>query len=301
MRTLPGCIPCLVQMAITTAKMGGAKDPELLEAARAAARGLSEADFRRPAPYFSEPILKRVYAIIQNPDPFLKAKSDSNKIGARLADELARPFVNAGNSDKDRVLRGIRAAIAGNVADYAVDPELGGSEEGKIRSAFKLEFSVNDFEAFYEKLLRSKNILFLCDNAGEVAFDRVLIEEFSRLGKKTVVAVKSGPALNDALMADALEVGLDKSPSVSLIATGQSRMGIDLESAGPEFQSAWAGSELVLAKGQANFESLAGVNGKIFFLTLVKCKALEAALGLKKGGAVFMAGKTFNEQFGFID
>jgi hypothetical protein len=202
---------------------------------------------------------------------------------------------------KARIFRGIRASIAGNVADYAVDPELAGNEEKKLREAFKLKFSMSDFEKFYSRLKSAQNILVICDNAGEIAFDRVLIEEFSRLGKRTAVAVKSGPALNDALRDDALQVGLDKVPNTRIITTGQNRMGIDLKSASPALKSAWQSADLVLAKGQANFESLAGWNDKLFFLTMIKCRTLEAELGIKKGSAIFISGGTFNEKFGVSD
>lgn len=306
MRMIPGCVPCLVQMAITAAGMGGGDRGALLEAARAALKILSEADYRYPAPYFSEPILKKVYALINDPDPFVKAKRDADRISLKLADELARPFVESAGDDQDRVLRAIRASIAGNIADYAVVPDLAGREEELLREAFDLEFALFDFQKFYERFMSAKNILFLCDNAGEVAFDRVLIEEFSRRGKITAVAVKAGPALNDALMDDAIAVGLDKIKNVGLLTTGQARMGLDLESAGPEFQSAWQNADLIVTKGQANFESLAACagssrtdkNGALFFLTMIKCKALEQELGIKKGSAIFISGETFNERFG---
>jgi len=298
MRMIPGCVPCLVQMAITTARMGNADEDTLLEAGRAALKILADADYSHPAPHFSEPILKKVYALIHDPDPFAKAKRDANRVSLKLAEELARPYLEEARDDRDRVFRGIRASIAGNIADYAVEPDLAGREEEFIREAFELEFSMLDFEKFYGRLKTAKKILFVCDNAGEIAFDRVLVEEFSRLGKKTWVAVKSGPALNDALLEDAVEAGLDKVADVELIETGQSRMGIDLESAGREFKSAWKNADLIISKGQANFESLAGKNRKLFFLTMIKCKALEQKLGLKKGSAIFISGETYNEQFG---
>jgi len=294
---IPGCIPCLVQMAVTTARATKADDKKVLESARAALKILSEGDFKNPAPYFSAPILQKVCAIIRNQDPFKDAKATSNRIGLRLADELARPYLAQAKDDRDRLLRSLRASIAGNISDYAVNPDLAGKEEDKIREAFNLEFSLLDFDRFYDRLSRSKQVLFLCDNAGEIAFDRVLIEEFLAAGKRVTAAVKAGPALNDALLEDAAQVGLDKIEGVELITTGQAMMGIDLSEAGPQLKSAWLKADLILAKGQANFESLAGLNGKIFFLTMIKCKALEAELGLKKGSAIFISGETFNEQF----
>ena len=112
------------------------------------------------------------------------------------------------------------------------------------------------------------------------------------MGKAVAVAVKSGPALNDALMADAREVGLDRIAGVHLLETGQAMMGVDVASASREFKAAFRKADLVLAKGQANFECLAGKGGKIFLLTLIKCQALEEALGLKKGSAIFASAES---------
>ena len=125
------------------------------------------------------------------------------------------------------------------------------------------------------------------------------MEEFDRLGKTVTVTVKGGPALNDALMDDAREVGMDQVENVSVVSTGQAMMGIDLDRASGEVRKAWAEADLILAKGQANFESLAGRNGRLYFLTMIKCKTLEGELGLPKGSAIFISGETFNDKFGF--
>ncbi len=287
MKMIPGCIPCLVKMSITTAKIGAGSEDQIYRSAKAALRILLEGNLNLPAPYFSAPILREVERILKKKDPFLNPKRLSNQAGVKLAKELGRPYVEKGKGEKDRVFRAIRAAIAGNIADYAVVPDLEGNLEDKLREAFNLEFSWLDFDRFWKRLAKATYILYVCDNAGEVAFDRILIEELSKLGKKITVSVKSGPALNDALMGDAVEVGLDRVDSIKLITTGQAMMGIDLKSAGKRFQKAFDQADLVLAKGQANFECLAGKDRKIFFLTLIKCRTLEEKLGLKKGSAIF--------------
>jgi len=291
MKMLPGCIPCLVKMSITTARIGRGNQDQIYRSAKAALKILHQGDFNFPAPYFSAPILRAVEGVLKSKDPFEHPKRISNQAGIKLAKELGIPYVEKGRDQKERIFRALRASIAGNIADYAVVPDLEGKIEDKLREAFKLEFSWLDFERFLQKLAKARKVLYICDNAGEIAFDRILIEELSKLGKKVMVSVKSGPALNDALMADALMVGLDRIDGVKLITTGQAMMGVDLKSAGKEFQQAFKEADLILAKGQANFECLAGRDGKIFFLTLIKCQALEEKLGLKKGSAIFASGE----------
>jgi len=291
---LAGCLPCLVRLAITTARMGKADERAKLESARKAMEVLTQADYSYPAPFYSAKILSEAHKIIGADDPFLFAKRVSNQIGLKLAKEFAYPYLAEVSEQKERIFRAVKVAIAGNVVDYAVEPDLGDKIGEKIQEAFGLEFSWLDFENFCQKLKKAQEILYLCDNAGEIAFDRILIEELVNLGKKVKVAVKAGPALNDALLGDALEVGLDKVKGAELITTGQAMMGLDLERAGKELKSAWNEAELILAKGQANFECLAGRNGKPFFLTLIKCQALEEELGLKKGSAIFVSGEFVN-------
>ena len=125
------------------------QDPDAtkhLESARAALKILCEADYSKPAPFFSEAILQSVYRIVQDPDPFKAAKSSSNRIAMKLAQELARPLIARARDDKQRLFLALRAAIAGNISDYAVVPDLKGNEEEKIREAFNLEFALLDFE-----------------------------------------------------------------------------------------------------------------------------------------------------------
>jgi len=285
-------------MAITTAKMGKGDERAKLESARKAMEVLAQADYSYPAPFYSAKILGEVHKIIGIDDPFLSAKRMSNQIGLKLAKEFAYPYLAQSSEQKERIFRAVKVAIAGNVVDYAVEPDLGDKTGEKIREAFGLEFSWLDFENFYQALEKAQKILYLCDNAGEIAFDRILIEELVNFGKKVKVAVKAGPALNDALLEDALEVGLGELKGVELITTGQAMMGLYLERAGKELKSAWNEADLILAKGQANFECLAERNGKPFFLTLIKCQTLEEELGLQKGSAIFASGELVNGKTG---
>ena len=129
---------------------------------------------------------------------------------------------------------------------------------------------------------RARDILFLADNAGELVFDRLLLELLPR--EKITVVVKGGPAINDALRADAQVAGLEG--LVALTDTGCDGAGIVLEACSPEFQRRFARADLIIAKGQANFESLDGCQKDIFFLFKVKCPVVARHIGYPVGNLV---------------
>ena len=137
-------------------------------------------------------------------------------------------------------------------------------------------------DGFFAAAERATDILFLADNAGELVFDRLLIELLPR--QKITVAVKGGPAINDALRADAQVAGLEG--LVAVMDTGSDGAGIVLEACSLEFQRRFARADLIIAKGQANFESLDGCGQNIFFLFKGKCPVVARHIGPAVGSLV---------------
>jgi uncharacterized protein with ATP-grasp and redox domains len=121
-------------------------------------------------------------------------------------------------------------------------------------------------------------ILYLADNAGETVLDRILIET---LDKPVTYAVKSFPIINDALFEDAIAAGIDQVAAIRQ--TGSNCPGTVLHTCTDEFFRYYEEADLVLSKGQGNYEALSDENRSIFFLLKVKCKLvsrqLEAPLG----------------------
>ena len=292
MRLFPSCIPCLLQMVITACRAGNASDDKIFSALKKALSYLSEIDYSQPAPDYSQPILEYVSQVLGEPDPFLEIKKRSNQIGIKLASELALPFLEKATSEKDRLIRALKISLAGNIVDYAILPDINADIETRLAQALDVKFARLELEDFLVQLDRSPKILFLCDNAGEIAFDKILIQELNKKAKEIIVAVKSGPALNDALLEDAIEVGLDKIDKVKVITTGQARMGLDFEKMGAELKQLWEEADIIIAKGQANFECLFDKGLGIYFLTLIKCAPLSRYLGVEKGSAIFARGET---------
>ena len=135
-------------------------------------------------------------------------------------------------------------------------------------------------------------VLILADNAGEIAFDCLLCEQLTRLGKRVTVAVRGAPTLNDATIVDAREVGLPEVAEV--ITTGSDHPGVLLSKCSQDFRRHFQDADLVISKGMGNFEGLSGEVGPIFFLLKAKCAPVARALGVEVGGLV-LAGPGLTE------
>lgn len=176
----------------------------------------------------------------------------------------------------DKLEAALRVSALGNILD-AGNPNSY-DLEGEISRLFSAPLRGSSFDLFKEKLVRAPSLLFLADNAGETVFDRVLIET---LDLPVNYAVKSGPALDDALLEDARQAGL--ADLTTLLETGTSYPGTYLPSCSPSFQEIFQNAPLIIAKGQANYETLSEVDQDLFFLLIVKCEVIGGDLGLPVG------------------
>jgi hypothetical protein len=137
-------------------------------------------------------------------------------------------------------------------------------------------------KAFSKAIGEARSILFLADNAGEILFDRELLAQLP-LGA-VAVGVRGQAVLNDATAVDAQRAGLGD--FCEIIPNGSDAPGTLLPDCSPEFRRAFAAADLIIAKGQGNYESLAGLNQHIFFLFQIKCEVLRKALNLPVGSLI---------------
>lgn len=237
-----------------------------------------------PAENSSKAILK-AYEMIGAEDPFEKAKKESNDLALSLYPRV-KSIVN---DSEDSLYQALKVAVAGNIIDLGINRNY--DIDAALQHSLETGFSKDDYGRFIRKLENTKEILFLGDNAGEIVFDKILAEELVQKGKKVTYAVKEGPILNDATASDAVYVGMDK--LVEIITTGSNFLGVSLKRASEAFLNKLKTAELILSKGQANFESLESeeiVRGKIFFLLKIKCyDVVGRVAGAEFGDVVFMA------------
>ncbi len=239
-------------------------DPEVHEQIiRDVLHWAGEMDLDQSPPAMVQRIHRRLREITGVDDPYREAKDRLNHIALELIPALKIEVESA----SDPLLVAVRLAIAGNVIDMGINGNL---TEADVRLAVNqalIEPFFGEQDKFRQALAKARSILYLADNAGEIAFDRLLVEQISP--KRVTFVVRGAPVINDATLADAQAVGLDK--IVEVIDNGSDAPGTILNDCHQEFQRRYANTDLIIAKGQGNYESLNNEPGNLFFLFKVKC------------------------------
>jgi hypothetical protein len=272
------CLPCFVSQGLSVARMA-TSDPRVQEQiVRETLCRASQADLTQSPPLFGGSLRQWVRELTGQADPYLAVKQESNRLALALLPAWRERLRTAANPR----LTAVKMAIAGNVIDYGMNGDLTAETiPAELESSFAGPFH-GDVAEFFAAAERATEILFLADNAGELVFDRLLLELLPR--EKITVVVKGGPAINDALRADATVAGLDG--WVAVTDTGDDGAGVELAACSPEFRRRFARADLIIAKGQANFESLDGSGQNIFFLFKVKCAVVGQYIGQAVGTLV---------------
>ena len=150
-------------------------------------------------------------------------------------------------------------------------------------------FDDNQMEGFKEAISQAEEILYLADNAGEIVFDRLLIEQLPM--DRVTVVVKGEPVINDATLQDAVVAGLDK--IVEVTDNGSDAPGTILESCSQSFINHFDKADLVIAKGQGNYETLSDVDKNIFFILKAKCPVISRNIGCEVGEMILRRSDKF--------
>jgi uncharacterized protein with ATP-grasp and redox domains len=278
-RTHLDCYPCFVRQAIAAARMSGADAVAQQHAVRTALELLGEVDGGQEPPRIADRLHAALRAELGDGDPYLAHK----EAATRAALELYPWLVERVAAAQDPLEAAIRVAIAGNVIDAGPSDDVPTAADlwAATQRVLAAPLAIDDLPALRAELERTPWVLYLADNAGETVFDRVLIET---LRLPVTYAVKSGPTLNDATRADALAAGLGT--AARIVDIGCDAPGTSLDRCSAEFRHVFASAPVVLAKGQANYESLSQAGPKVFSLLQVKCPVIASDIGAPVGGVV---------------
>jgi uncharacterized protein with ATP-grasp and redox domains len=210
-----------------------------------------------------------------NIDPYRDDKELATELALALYPELKEKVRVA----DDSLEMAVRIAIAGNIIDLGVADSY--DLEATLQRVLTQAFAINDLDALRSALKQSDSILYLADNAGETVFDRVLIET---LGFPVSYVVKAAPIINDATRKDAVAAGIDR--VANIIDNGSGAPGTLLDQCSKLFCTQFAEADLIIAKGQANYESLSNSSAPIFFLLQAKCNVIARDLWVVEGGTI---------------
>jgi uncharacterized protein with ATP-grasp and redox domains len=263
MNTFLDCIPCILRQTLEAARMASTDAAVHEQILREVLRWTEEMDLNQSPPAMAQRIHRRLREITGVNDPYHAAKTQLNNISVKLLPALRAEV----QSSQSPMIAAARIAIAGNMIDMGVN---GNITEKDVHQAMRQALSEPFFgeqERFCQAITEARSILYLADNTGEIAFDRLLIEQISP--ERVTLAVRGAPVINDATWVDAQAVGLDE--IVTVIDNGSDAPGTLLDDCSQEFCRLFAEADLIIAKGQGNFESLSNQSGNLFFLFKIKC------------------------------
>jgi uncharacterized protein with ATP-grasp and redox domains len=287
MRTYLDCIPCFYRQALEAARITGANEIIQKKIIDEISQLIPNFSLDANPPDMGRTIYTLVRKITGVKDPFKEIKENSNRLALKIYPKLKQEI----NNSEDRLLAAVRLSIIGNIIDYGAKNSLNVEEEinylfqGNIIVYNENSETTFKYKKFKEALNKVNSIIYLADNAGEVVFDRLLIEELVKeLGKEVIYVVKDKPIINDALIEDALFCGINRTAKV--VSSGSDAPGTLLKYCSPEFIRIYQKAELIISKGQGNYEALSEEDKLIFFLFKAKCPVIAKDVGCEVGNMI---------------
>ena len=275
MKTCLDCIPCFLRQSLEAAR-GVSEDIRVHEQlVREVLHMMGELDLDQSPPVVVQLIHRRLRELTGVEDPYRAAKSRFNCLAMEALPELTDIVRKA----EDSLLEAAKCAVAANAIDMGTSIAI---TEAEVRTALRglpNERVHGDWGKFREAAADATDILYLADNAGEIAVDRLVVEELGR--QRVTMAVRGAPVLNDATQTDAQEVRMHD--LVEVIDNGSDAPGTILGDCSESFRRRFDRAQLIISKGQGNFETLSGTATNIAFWFKVKCPLVSRQIGLPLG------------------
>jgi uncharacterized protein with ATP-grasp and redox domains len=271
------CIPCLIRHGYDISDQAASEhDRErFLREVLAWASAMNYAQVPPLAAREMYAMLRRITGI---DDPFARIKERSNAKALQCY-PLLKEAVAASGDPLDTALR---IALAGNMIDYGRQSADGIDMEKVVRSFLAADFALDHRDRVRGMLEGAKNVLYILDNAGEIVFDRVFIEQIGP--ERVTCAVRAVPIINDVTLKDAQQAGL--TDICRVMSSGSGASGTPMAICTDEFREVFANADLVIAKGQGNFESMHEEGREVFHLFVAKCPVISREVGVAEGSAL---------------
>ena len=278
MQTTFDCLPCFVRQALDAVRMATDNPSVHQQVVHGVLWRLSQMSLQQSPVVMAQTIHRLVRELVGEADPYCLVKQQSNELALELYPSLATMVSRA----DDPLEMAIRLATAGNVIDLGVRSSI---DKHHVEEAIlhAVETPLNgEVAELSEALSHARSVLYLTDNAGEIVFDRLLIEQISP--DRVTVAVRGKPVLNDATLPDARAAGL--TDLVEVIDNGSDAPGTLLDDCNDAFRRRFDDADVVIAKGQGNYESLSEAERDVFFIFKAKCPVIAESLDCDVGTLV---------------
>lgn len=270
------CHLCILKQIVRTATHLELDDATQEEVYRRVLTRTAAMDCRQfTSPEFAAAAYGVLSDMIGNPDPYATAKRDQNRM---ILDRLDY-FGSRIHAAADPLAAAAKYALMGNIIDLGADRLF--DTDSVFNDPENFPVGPDDLVRLRRSLRQGRRLLVIGDNAGEAVLDRLFITEIRREYPQLQVgyAVRSRPAINDVIVDDARDAGLDK--VAEIIPSGSPCAGTLLSRATPQFSEWFHGADAVIAKGQGNFETLEDAQRSVFFMFRVKCEVVARFVGLR--------------------
>ena len=274
------CIPCYIRQSLDTARKLRLDEARVESLLRETLVLVSKLDWDLPPPVIGRDIHRVIRALTGNDDPYREQKVADTSRALEILPDLEKAVATSQWPFRTAV----QFAIAGNAIDLGAKSETEADVKRAFENALLRSVDETAVSRLEEAVFASKQLLFLTDNAGEMVFDRPLLDLIGP--EKLTVVVRGGPVINDATMADARRSGLTEKYKV--VTSGSTVPGTWLEDCCAEFIALFESSDLIIARGQGNYEGLSAEKGCIAFLFLVKCALVSNHVGLPTDTAAIL-------------
>lgn len=286
------CIPCTVNAAYDIALKATNNPDEIREILFKVLKWLPKAIDEETSPNV---LHSNAFKISQHVtgvrDPFKNLKKLSNDVALKTYQNLWK-MIEEEDNRVDALRLSLKSSIIGNMMDFEVHGHRFNLENfvSQLKNYLEEPLTIDDVDKLCSAISKGIDILYLADNAGEIVFDKLVAKCLrEKWDCKVTMVVKEGPVLNDATLDDAKYIGLDEVCD-SLITTGDDTIGIVMNRVSGEFKNALKKAEIIISKGQGNFESLIGfeknIGKPVCYVLRVKCKVVATRLGVQPGSNV---------------
>ncbi len=274
------CIKCIISQTLEVLDHLQKSKFEREQILRKILRLLARESYDKTSPELAEIVYGEITKLAGVDDPYKEEKRKQNELALKIIKNFEQDLQGLSLIDV------LKLSVLGNSIDYGTEAKF--DVERELKDFMKGSFPEETTKEFLEDLSVAKKMLIIGDNAGEIVFDRLLIRylKFKKPELNIVYAVRSGPIINDATLDDAKQAELDK--WAKIITTGQKIAGLVLERASEEIKQHLRESDLILSKGQGNFETLEDKGLGIYFLFRVKCPVVGRNLNKKIGEIAFL-------------
>ncbi len=282
MQTNRYCVVCILNQVLRVVNYLGLDEEKKDLIFQKALKKAAEIPYAEiTSPEFSEKIYEVVEDISGEPDLYKTLRREQN----RMVMDKIDIFRDKIKHSLDPLLTSGYYALLGNIIDYGgvriFDPDE------IFKQCDTINITVNDYPEFKKRLQEARRVLILADNAGEAVFDRLFIEEMKRLNPNLEVyyGVRSKPAINDVIREDAEYIGMDR--VAHIVETGSTCAGIIVPRSTQAFKKIYYTADLIISKGQGNFETLEKEPEDILLIFKVKCDIVAKYINLDLGSLVF--------------